>query len=115
MKKNTEDMSKLPKWAQSKIQVLEINLKCANDKLAGSEKTLQYGEPGLGYDIGIMTRRNLPHDRISWVNMDGVRFNISLTEDGYLEINISGYSGSHPVVFPRSSNHLWVGICPDKK
>lgn len=114
MKTNdTENIGRLPKWAQSKIQVLERNLAEARRQLGETGKLLEYREPGVGYQCG-MERRSIPSDRIEYVTGSGVRFSLNLNKDEQLEVNISGYGYEHPVVFPRSSNHIFIGICPPK-
>lgn len=105
---STHDITKLPLWAQNKIQVLQNRLDSANAKLAaGPEDSNAFANPysdapqPLGKDPNIVFQIPNPRspDAHPW------QFRVTL-EDDQLYVNASG--SGEMVVLPRASNAFYV-------
>lgn len=108
------DITKLPKWAQQKINLIQGQLEHAKKHLDKTGRLLEYGEPGVGYSCG-MQSREIPSNLIRFVNKAGVQFDVHLMDNGILDINISGtHYNQVPVVLPRASNSVWIATLDER-
>lgn len=93
------DVTKLPKWAQFKIKVLERNLELAKETAAKSD--LPDSKISWRYAID---RHGIPDNATVEFDIDDTRIDISIV-DGVLRVSSSGNSIS---VLPRAANAVWI-------
>jgi len=109
---NSYDVAKLPKWAQSRIRVLENSVQYYKDKM------LQGDQPGgaIRAHVAHGVVRGLPDEtEIEFTMSDGSQVRVSLTDDDSIELmHVYSTYRSRMAVVPRAGNVLEV-ITADRR
>lgn len=103
------DVTKLPRWAQQRIEVLERNLAAAQAKLdagPGASNTYLHAWTDTGESVGTPLGTDVS---IRFELGNHTHMLAGLTPDGTLQIQLSGRDASSALqVIPRSSNRVEI-------